>query len=56
MVVTELPELIWSPTALSKLKWEVMKEKRMEIQVQKKGRKQAIKEIYKDCVRYIYFF
>lgn len=30
MVVTELPELIWSPMALSKLKWEVMKEKRRE--------------------------
>lgn len=40
-VVTELPELIWSPTALSKLKWEAMK-----IQVQKKGRKEAIKDIY----------
>lgn len=54
-VVTELPEVIWSPTPLSKLKWEVMKERRVEIQVERSERKEAIKEIYTDGVLYIYF-
>lgn len=45
-VMTELPELMWSPMALSKLKWEIMKGG-------KKSQKEAIKEIYSLCVLHL---
>lgn len=47
-VMTELPELMWSPMALSKLKWEAMKGK-------KKNHKKRPSKKSTDCVRYICF-